>query len=108
MRALITLLVCMMLVVTAWGSVAQAAAPTCAETTNQMAVHAAGDCDEVPADADRNYPHCHTGCHGHHVAAPVPAGSLGQASATSFAYAPAAHRSLDGHRIELTLRPPQA
>lgn len=40
-------------------------------------IHADGDRDEVPADADQGVPHHHGGCHGHVVAleasAPAPA-----------------------------------
>lgn len=32
--------------------------------------HFGGDADEVPADADKNYPHHHNMCHGHELGAP--------------------------------------
>ncbi len=35
--------------------------------------HWAGDADEVPADADKGYPHHHGGCHDHGVGVPVAA-----------------------------------
>lgn len=34
-------------------------------------LHADGDHDQVPADADKDYPHHHNVCHGHDLAAPV-------------------------------------
>ena len=34
-------------------------------------LHAEGDHDQVPADADKDYPHHHTICHGHDLAAPM-------------------------------------
>ena len=34
-------------------------------------LHADGDHDQVPADADKNYPHHHDGCHGHDLGAPL-------------------------------------
>ena len=32
-------------------------------------LHVDGDHDQVPADADKNYPHHHNVCHGHDLAA---------------------------------------
>lgn len=108
MRSLLTLFASLMLVMTAWGGAAQAAGPGCAEMTEQMAAHVAGDCDEVPADADKNYPHCHTSCHGHHVAAPMPTRALGRFASMTQAYAPAAQSTLIAHQVAQMLRPPQA
>lgn len=108
MRSLLTLLACMMLVVTAWGGTAQAAGPACSEMADQLEVHVAGDCDEVPADADKNYPHCHTGCHGHHVAAPIDTRAPRAVNATARDYAPATTLTLTPHQVAQTLRPPQA
>lgn len=107
MRFVFNLLACLMMVVTVWSS-AQAAEPRCSDTIDQVALHVAGDCDEVPADADRNYPHCHTGCHGHHVATPVPAHASVRIVEAASAYAPAGSATLTAHRPKRTLRPPQA
>lgn len=104
MRSVLTLLASLMLVMTAWGGAAQAAGSVCAE----MTAHVAGDCDEVPADADKNYPHCHTNCHGHHVAAPMPTRALGRFAGMTRAYAPAAPSTLTAHQVARMLRPPQA
>ena len=38
--------------------------------------HAPGDADEVPADADKGYPHHHGTCHDHGVAVPATAERL--------------------------------
>lgn len=108
MRSLLTLLAGLMLVVTAWGSVAQAAGPACSETSDQMAVHVANDCDEVPADADKGYPHCHTACHGHHVTTPVPSVFLGATGVDARDYVVAPAPMLTAHQVDRTLRPPQA
>ena len=35
--------------------------------------HSAGDADEVPADADKGYPHHHGGCHDHGIGVPATA-----------------------------------
>ena len=109
MRPLFTLLACLMLLVTAWGSAAQAQSGIgCNETAGQMAVHGAGDCDERPADADKNYAHCHTGCHGHHIAAPILNRAFPPVLAVSRSYVIAAQVTLTAHPIDQTLRPPQA
>lgn len=108
MRSLLTILASLMLVMTAWGGAAQAAGAGCAEMTEQMAAHVADDCDEVPADADKNYPHCHTSCHGHHVAVPIPTRALGRSSGMTRAYELAAQSTLPAHRVAKMLRPPQA
>lgn len=108
MRSLRTFLACLMLIMTAWGGVAQAAGPVCSETADQVAVHVAGDCDEVPADADRGYPHCHTACHGHHVTAPTPAVLAGAIAVAARDYPVAPALALTAHQVDRTLRPPQA
>lgn len=108
MRSVFTLLACLMMVVTVWGGSAQAAALPCSETVDQVAVHMAGECHEVPADADKKYPHCHTGCHGHQLATPVPAHTSARAIDAASAYAPAGSATLTAHWPNRTLRPPQA
>ena len=107
MRSLLALLACLMLVVTASGA-AQAAGIGCSETVGQVALQMAADCDEVPADSDKNYPHCHTGCHGQHVAAPMPFRTVVPISDLFRDYAPAARMTLTANRIDPALRPPQA
>jgi hypothetical protein len=42
-------------------------------STASQWLHIDGDHDQVPADADKNYPHHHTTCHGHDLAAPIKA-----------------------------------
>lgn len=108
MRSLVALFACLMLVVSAWGAPAQAAAPACSEMAEQVAVHVAGDCDEVPADAHKNYPHCHTGCHGHHVTAAVPTRAPAPAFTMIRVYSLSKQPALTAHHVDQTLRPPQA
>jgi hypothetical protein len=73
MRALLPFFACLMLVLTGWTGVAHATESIrCIETSQvDAAMHMYGDCDEVPADADKGYPHHHAACHGHHVATPA-------------------------------------
>jgi hypothetical protein len=70
--------------------------------------HMAGDGDQVPADAEKGYPHHHGGCSGHGVAEPAaeprivtPFGSVSS---------PLAERSegLTPRTVATLLRPPQA
>lgn len=111
MRTLLALFACMMLVMTTWSGIAQAAGPACSEMADQVTVqgpgHGAGNCDEMPADADRNYPHCHTGCHGHQVATPVPSRGPVPAVDPDRAYEPVRQATLSAHQVDQDLRPPQ-
>lgn len=73
MRKLLPFFLCLMLVLTGWTGVAHATENgACLDAPQaQTAMHAAGDCDEVPADADKGYRHHHAACHGHCVTAPA-------------------------------------
>lgn len=108
MRALLSFLASVMLFAGALGGAVQAGAHECSGAAEQVAVHVAGDCDEVPADADRGYPHCHTGCHGVQVAVPVPSRLVVTAVATVGRYLPVAQPMLSSHQGDQTLRPPRA
>jgi len=76
MRALLTLFIGLLML----GSLANGAAVHAIELSSAGEVteatswmHSAGDHDEVPADADKNYPHHHNQCQGHDLAAPLKA-----------------------------------
>ena len=51
------------------GAVAHATEPmACIDTSTAVSIgHSSGDSDQVPADADKGYPHHHGGCHGHQI-----------------------------------------
>lgn len=108
MRLVISLVACLMLVMTSISGAAHAAGPICSEMANEVAVHVAMDCDEVPADSHKNSPHCHTGCHGHHVAAPIPGNSPARSAIITSAYAPEAQATLPSYKGGRTMRPPRA
>lgn len=109
MQRFIVLFACLFLSL-GTGSVAHAMEPiacidagTAAETG-----HADGDGDQVPSDDDKDYPHHHASCHGHHLA-----------MATAKADSPQRHdagtliRPSDAPRLATTpadpaLRPPQS
>lgn len=58
------------------GAAAHASEQVCLPGTEAAATfgHVDGDADQT-RDTDSGYPHHHGGCHGHHIAAPVDAGS---------------------------------
>jgi hypothetical protein len=55
------------------GSLAHAAEPVgCLDIVEASLLgHSAGDVDQVPGDAEKNYPHHHGGCQGHFVGVPI-------------------------------------
>ena len=76
MRALLTLILSVLMMAglangSAVHAIELASIGEVTEATEWM--HSAGDHDEVPADADKNYPHHHNQCQGHDLAAPLKA-----------------------------------
>lgn len=72
MRKLLPLLACLMLVLTGFAGMAHAAEAAGGSMLGiELAVHAPGDGDEVPADSDNGLPHHHNACHGHDVGTPA-------------------------------------
>jgi hypothetical protein len=70
--------------------------------------HWAGDGDEVPADADKGYPHHHAACHDHGVAVPVTAERLPLHETIAKAPASNGTASLATADPASLLRPPRA
>lgn len=108
---LFALLTCLVLALSlGLGSVAHAAEPIgCVETSaSATAGHADGDSDQVPADSDKDYPHHHGGCHGHHVAAPIGDGEAIAHARPASIITRSAVRSGVTHASDPALRPPQA
>ncbi len=109
MRKLLPFLACLMLVLTTWAGMAHAAEAGCVEMSGtEMAAHVPGDGDEVPADADRGYPHHHASCHEHHVNTPIVRTTICPTIVASTMPEAMHIRSLSGHDTEAALRPPQA
>jgi hypothetical protein len=74
MGRLFSLFACIALLVSlGTGSLTHALEPIgCIDASQSLSDdHSAGDADQVPADAEKAYPHHHGGCHGHHLAAPL-------------------------------------
>jgi hypothetical protein len=104
---MLPLLACLMLVLTAWTGMAHAAELRGMETSD-MAVHVAGDGDEVPADADKAYPHHHANCHEHHLNIAA-IGDVALVAAHPRNALPAANgKRLTGRLPDPALRPPRA
>lgn len=111
-RAFLSLLSALMLLVSLGVStVAHADEPIgCVDMATSMASYDRVNCDmvQVPADADRGYPHHHGVCHGHEIAAPADAGHV--------PFSSRAPGRLDGQRVARligasfgpALEPPQA
>lgn len=110
MRKLLPFLACLMLVLTGWNGVAHATeSVTCEELTQaEAATHIAGDGDEVPADADKGYPHHHAACHDHQVAAPVESRDGICVADRRAAFASHKAPIWRAHQSDPALRPPQA
>ena len=109
MRKLLPFLACLMLVLTTWTGIAHAVELGGIETSStEMAAHVPGDGDEVPADADKGYPHHHASCHEHHVNTPIVPTTIGRMIAASAMPPAMCSRALSGHDTEAALRPPQA
>ena len=107
-RKLVPFLACLMLVLTTWAGMAHAAEARGVEMSRtEMAAHAPGDGDEVPADADKGYPHHHASCHEHHVNTPTVRAAALPVSVASAIPQPVRSRALSGHDTEAALRPPQ-
>ena len=109
MRAFLPFLTCLMLVLTSFSGMAHAADLAGGNIAGvEFTIHAAGDIDEVPSDADKSVPHHHNYCHGHDIGAPV-------RSTVEYTLVLAAPRppvaiaaTLDGRTDMDDLRPPQA
>ena len=80
----------------------------CAETVSMSAAHFDGDCDQVPGDVEKGYPHHHGACHGHHVAAPVQTAEARARPMPATRVAAGAVTRLTPAEAETRLRPPRA
>ncbi|CAN5278640.1 hypothetical protein BH10PSE15_BH10PSE15_01120 [soil metagenome] len=86
MRRLISLLLVALLSVSVGlGSAAHALEPIASIDASEASYfgHLAGDSDEVPADADKGYPHHHGACHDHGVGMPATAQRIATGAALS-------------------------
>ncbi len=111
MRRLLLLLACLGVVLSIGaGSVAHAMEPAlCVDAGSPAAAtHSAGDGDEVPADADKDSPHHHAGCHGHQMAAPAEMSGAAEGVAARGQVAIGRSPALATAATDPGLRPPQA
>lgn len=70
--------------------------------------HVEGDSDQVPADAEKGYPHHHGGCHGHHVAMPFDTEPQSVSVASAARLRPGMFAAAPDKAAETALRPPIA
>jgi hypothetical protein len=73
-----------------------------------IVTHSAGDSDELPADADKAYPHHHADCHGHQVGVATDYDTLVMMAASRVRPLSWDGRRLARGTIDPALRPPQA
>jgi hypothetical protein len=108
-RKLVPFLACLMLVLTTWAGMAHATEAGGVEMSRtEMTAHAPGDGDEVPADADKGYPHHHASCHEHHVNTPTVRTTVSPTVAAATLPPTVRSRALSGRDTEADIRPPQA
>ena len=99
-----------MLVLMLWtGGAAHAAERfSCIPVGAEATIHFDGDGDQTPSKSDQGTMHHHSGCNGHHVAAPVDNSSIainGSKRAAPFAWRESGMRS---RSPDFELRPPIA
>ena len=70
--------------------------------------HSAGDSDEVPADADKGYPHHHGACHDHGVGVPASAQKIATSDPVSQAQPRQLSPILTSAVADTLRRPPRA
>ena len=109
MRRLLPLFACLMLLLSCLSAMAHVAEEAGGRVAGiELAFHAPGDGDEVPADKDNGMPHHHNICHGHDVGTPqmLASGShfVRMAALIGTKSAPA----LRPAQQAVALRPPQA
>ena len=92
------------------GSAAHAAESVgCIEVAAAAGIgHADGDGDQVPGDANKDYPHHHAGCHGHHIGVPVTPDAVAPASGQSMRPLPENQHAIALPTADPALRPPRA
>lgn len=77
-------------------------------STAGLVAHSAGDSDELPADADKAYPHHHADCHGHQLGVAASSEPLAAITTTNVRPLTWNSRRLARGMIDPALRPPQA
>lgn len=99
-----------MLLITAWTGAAHAAELAgCNEPiAAEMIMHVAGDCEQVPADSDKAYPHHHDGCHGQHIGMAALGEGIAEPLPAELSYAASRVPAIRPHNTDRTLRPPRA
>jgi len=110
MRTLLPFLACLMLVLTGWSGIAHAKeiAGSVEASSSEMFAHVDGDGDQVPADADKGYPHHHASCHGHDVGTPFSGRMTAPVRIADNTFGVRVFPAIVSHDGEQALRPPQA
>ena len=100
----------MMLVLMLWtGGAAHAAERfDCMPVTTDVAGHYDGDQDQLPSSPDQGVAHHHSGCNGHHVAAPASLHTIDMSQSGKSIPLAWREAGVPGHSPDTDLRPPIA
>ena len=109
MRTLLPFFACLMLVLTAWSGMVQAAeaAGCCDPAPSELLSHVDNGSDQGPADSDRNCPSQHAGCHGHHLGTPAADTPMRPPAFAPAPFGAGLSPMLAAHDADPALRPPQ-
>lgn len=105
-----SLLGAVLLVLMLWTGGASHAAERfdCIPATAEAASHFDGDQDQVPSSPDQGVAHHHSGCNGHHMAAPAVASSISPALFRQATPVACREAGAPGRGPDAELRPPIA
>ena len=110
MRTLLPFFACLMMVLTTWSGMVQAAEVAgCCETAQAaLSIHGENGSGSVPADGGKSCPYQHAGCHGHHVGTPMTDALMIQPAFGPVPFGDGLSPALLAHDADPALRPPQA
>lgn len=77
-------------------------------TTISIIAHFDGDGDQVPADADKAFPHHHANCHGHDIGVPAIRDAVRIDLSSKQKPGFGREGAIASHQSDPALRPPQA
>ena len=110
MRSLLPFFAYLMLVLTTWSGMVQAAeaAGCCARAHADISLHLGRVPDGTPGDSEKSCPYQHAGCHGHYVGVAIGAGVTASPVFVSARFVPGPALAPTAYHDGPALRPPQA
>ena len=109
MRTFLPFFACLMLVLTTWSGMVQAAeaAGCCERARAEISVHIESMPDRTPADSEKSCPYQHAGCHGHHVGVAIGTDAIAKPAFVSARVAPGLALAPTAYHHGPALRPPR-